>query len=214
MDTIKASSQRIYEQIRAAIIDSHRGYMPIYYGWGEGATTAVVRTAKEYDVTLVTGTSESQRVLERETGMKWFTVADLSPLSTRKTPFIADCLSKPQLEQLKEIAADQGRKVIAIIPCPASHAEESYYATLHNGETVNKTGENRGISPIEQIVKHIEELDKDLVSTIPGNPFEQWQVYTALMQAKSTALLALVKAEANEMNKKDVHYILHTEISE
>jgi hypothetical protein len=67
------------------------------------------------------------------------------------------------------------------------------------------------INPIEQIVKHIEELDKDLVSTIPGNPFEQWQVYTALMQAKSTALLALVQAEANAMSRQPLKYAVKVE---
>jgi hypothetical protein len=63
------------------------------------------------------------------------------------------------------------------------------------------------INPIEQIVRHIEELDKELAS----KPFEQWQVYTALMQAKSTALLALVQAEANAMSRQSLKYAVKLE---
>lgn len=59
---------------------------------------------------------------------------------------------------------------------------------------------------IEQILKHIEELDKDILSVVNGSYHERWQIYTALMQAKSTALVALVQAEANVMNRQHLHY--------
>lgn len=58
------------------------------------------------------------------------------------------------------------------------------------------------VNPMQMIAQHIEELDKDLKSIIPGRPFEQWQVYAALMQAKSTALVALAQAEANAISLK------------
>ncbi|GED35089.1 hypothetical protein P9G84_23720 [Brevibacillus centrosporus] len=58
---------------------------------------------------------------------------------------------------------------------------------------------------VEQIKSHLEEIDlsiKEVSNT--GNGIEDEKMFCTLMQAKSTALLALVQAEANVLQKPTI----------
>ncbi|GED35087.1 hypothetical protein P9G84_22115 [Brevibacillus centrosporus] len=62
-------------------------------------------------------------------------------------------------------------------------------------------------NPVEQIVSHLEEINlsiKEVSNT--GNGIEDEKMFCTLMQAKSTALLALVQAEANAMRSSPLVY--------
>lgn len=112
------SAGSIYMQIISAFLDEEEASHTIFYERRSGATTAAVAAAKEIGATLVTSTTDMKIDLERTTGMKWCTVGDISPLASIRRPFIADCLNKLQLKQLKEIASINNRKVVAIKPIP------------------------------------------------------------------------------------------------
>jgi hypothetical protein len=55
-----------------------------------------------------------------------------------------------------------------------------------------------GANECDQINRHIEELDKQIVRLTCKGWVEGWDSYTSLMQAKSTALLALAMCNQNK----------------